>query len=174
MIYHNGTTRKTCHVSESSFHMWINYRSSFRPGASMAPYAEEGCKVCHILSWVMLDLVSTGWHLFGIASYQLFKCDLRVMPRHFKLFLFSSLSMEWMKTPPTLSSPMPSPSKERIELDKVYHAISLKPTCSKIRGAFNFRSKLGFCPNRRAPPSLPECWDSPKGKKNIFLHFRLF
>ena len=91
------------------------------------------------------------------------------MPRHFKLFLFSSLSMEWMKTPPTLSSPMPSPSKERIELDKVYHAISLKPTCSKIRGAFNFRSKLGFCPNRLDPPFPPRMLGLPRRKKNMFF-----
>ena len=29
----------------TAHNMWINYRSSFRPGANMAPYAEEGCKV---------------------------------------------------------------------------------------------------------------------------------
>ena len=36
-----------------------------------------------------------------------------------------------------------------------------------IRGATetNFRYKLGFCPNRLDPPSLPERWDSQKGTK---------
>ena len=75
-------------------------------------------------------------------------------------------------------------NKQMASMVKTILGINLTTTMTKIgwsvffvtafRGAckINFRSKLGFCPNRLdqlpTPPASPKGWDSPKGKNVQF------